>query len=165
MEPGPSSSAALSRNAACWWGGGARHGPRHTPLTPGAPQPGLLSPCLCSRGTPCLPVACPLWCPRGGLAGVWKSLCSFGTDSCQRPCRPLCIHCWAPSRSDKCWQCFGQLLEREPGSGRGWGALSPPVPTHRHPSIHLQGVFVMALSRCAQITDLTAACLQLRSSG
>lgn len=145
--------------------GSPRHGPHHAPLTPGAPQPGLLSAWLC-----CVPPCCVPLPRRAVLAGdslgfgIWKSRCCLGTDSCQRACRPLCIHCWALSGSDKCWQCFGQLLEREPGLGRGWGAPSPPVPTHRHPSIHLQGVFVMALSRCAQITDLTAACLQLGSS-
>lgn len=48
--------------------------------------------------------------------------------------------------------------------GKGPGSPEPTCSRTQAP-LYLQGVFVMALSRCGQITDLAAACVQLRSSG
>lgn len=52
------------------------------------------------------------------------------------------------------------------GAGEGKGPGSPePTCSRTQAPLYLQGVFAMALSHCGQITDLAAACRQLRSSG
>lgn len=49
---------------------------------------------------------------------------------------------------------FGQLLELQPGLGRGW----EPKPTCSGTQASLHGAFVVAVGCCDQVTDLADAC-------